>query len=165
LGRLREGAFESGYFLEKQYTFGLKPHGFLGLFNAGNFLFGFARVLGVMALLGYRRLVGESFAVEHYFLAGSVLGHEEGVPLEANQHFFTVAHVNLHPATFLLADFFDDAFGLQVHGIFAAYPGGYVADGNYVLRRKGRAEELSFGRVVAGLWRGRSPTGRGSRGI
>jgi hypothetical protein len=151
LGRLREGAFESGYFLEKQYTFGLKPHGFLGLFNAGNFLFGFARVLGVMALLGYRRLVGESFAVEDYFLASGILGHEEGVPLEANQHFFAVAHVNLHPATFLLADFFYDAFGLQVHGIFAAHPGGYVAGGNYILGRKGRTKELSFGGLLLGF--------------
>ncbi len=151
LGRLRKGALESREYLEKQYAVGFEPHGFLRLFNAGNLLLGFARVLGVVALLSYGGLVGERFAVEHNFLAGGVLGYEERVPLEAHQHFFAVTHVNLHPATFLLADFFHNAFGLQVHGIFAAHPGGYVANRNYVLGRKGRAEELSFGGLLLGF--------------
>jgi hypothetical protein len=137
-------------FLEKQYAVGLEPYGFLRFFNAGNLLFGFARVFGVVALLGHGRLVSKSFAIEHYFFAGSVLGHKEGIPLKANQHFFPIAHVNLHPATFLLADFFYDTLGLQVHGVFAAHSGGYVADGNHVLGRKGCAEKLSFGGLLLG---------------
>ena len=144
-------AFECVCSLKEQYAISFEPHGLLRFFNAGNLFLGFAYVLCIVALFGYRRLVSKGFTIEHYFFAGCVLRNEKCVLLEADKHLFPVAYINLHPAAFLLTDFFHDAFGLQMHGVFVAHLAGYVAGGNYVLRRKGRPKKLPLGRLLLGF--------------